>query len=241
MNVGILIIGNEILSGSVVDTNSSYLAKQVFASGASLKEIATIPDDVKIIAAKVKEFSHRFDLVFTTGGIGPTHDDITYQSVAAAFGVETFWHPELERIGRKFKGEVTPAVLKLITVPKGAEPLTGGDFIWPPMKIENVVVLPGIPALIERQRGAWRPLLPNSRFEVQELKVFCREVELAAHAEAVDQSHAEVELGSYPKIHEKPFFVLLRFIGRSPSAVEAAVTDFLARLDPGTRTEALPQ
>lgn len=238
MNVGILIIGNEILSGSVADTNSTYLAKQVFASGASLKEIATIPDDKKVIAAKVREFSDRFDLVFTTGGIGPTHDDITYQSVALAFGLGTLLHPELERVGRKFKGEVTPAVLKLITVPEGAEPLVGGDFIWPPMRIENVVILPGIPSLIERQRGAWRGLLPNSRFEVQELKVFCREIELAPHAEAVDLSHESVELGSYPKIHEKPFFVLLRFTGRTRPAVDAAVTDFLSRLDPGTRTEA---
>lgn len=237
MNVGIIIIGNEILSGSVADVNSTYLAAEIFAAGASLLEIATVPDVSSAIAEKVKEFSERFDLVFTTGGIGPTHDDITYEAIALAFGRATYRHPELERIGREFKREVTPAVLKLITVPEGARPLPSGDFIWPPMMVENVVMLPGIPSLIEKQKGAWRPLLPDTPFVVREVKAFCRETALARAAGDTARDHPEVELGSYPKIQQRPHYVLLRFTGRDKDKVDFAVQHFLTGLPAEVRTE----
>ena len=228
---GIIIIGNEILSGSVADSNSGYLAKELFARGAHLREVAVVPDDLETIAGKVREFSSRFDLVITTGGIGPTHDDITFEAVAAAFGLGLEEHPELAQIARsKFKTGMNDAARKLTVVPATAELLSGGEFLWPPVRVRNVVVLPGIPALIRAQMPALEKLLPSLQFHVVSKKCYAHEVKLAAAAAATAADFPEVEVGSYPITETDDRHVLVKFTGRDEEKVTAALEAFVSRL-----------
>ncbi len=228
---GIVIIGNEILSGAVADANTGYLAQELFARGVSLREVAVVPDDLETIAGKVSDFSARFDVVFTTGGIGPTHDDVTFAAVGLAFNLGLEEHPELVRIARsKFKQGLNNAARKLTIVPATAELLPGGRFLWPPVKVKNVVVLPGIPALIRAQMPALDRLLPARRFYVVSKKCYVHEVELAAAAAGTAAEFPDVEVGSYPITETEDRHILVKFTGSDEGRVAAAVAGFVSRL-----------
>ena len=215
----------------MADSNSGYLAQELFARGVSLREVAVIPDDLESIAVKVREFSSQFDLVFTTGGIGPTHDDITFEAVAAAFDLELEEHPELAKIARsKFKKGMNEAAQKLTVVPATAELLRGGAFLWPPVKVGNVVVLPGIPSLIRAQMPALEKLLPSRRFYVATRKCYAHEVKLAAAAAETAAEFPDVEVGSYPITETSDRHVLVKFTGCDEAKVTAAVEAFVSRL-----------
>ena len=112
-SAGIIIIGDEILKGQTQDTNTHFLATNLKARGIELKRVAVIPDDIDIIAKEVKTFSDKYEFVFTSGGVGPTHDDITFEGVAKAFDDTTFLHPEMEQLIRDYFKDVNDAVLKL--------------------------------------------------------------------------------------------------------------------------------
>ncbi|MFM8408750.1 MAG: molybdopterin-binding protein, partial [Alphaproteobacteria bacterium] len=119
---GIVVIGNEILSGKVVDTNSPYMASELRALGVELRRVTTIPDELDVIGDTVREFSGAFDVVFTSGGVGPTHDDVTIEGIARGFGRAVVRHPELEAGLRKYLGDrLNAAHLKMAEVPEGAE------------------------------------------------------------------------------------------------------------------------
>ncbi len=119
---GIIVIGNEILSGKVVDTNSPFLARELRGLGVTLLRILTIPDDVETIAAAVREFHTSFDVVFTSGGVGPTHDDVTMEGVARGLGRRVIRHPAIEgRLREYLKDKVNAARLKMAEVPEGSE------------------------------------------------------------------------------------------------------------------------
>src|SRR5919198_2175325 len=102
---GIVIIGNEILSGKVQDVNAAYLVRELRLLGVDVQKISVIPDDIEVIAAEVSAFSHQFDMVFTSGGVGPTHDDVTIEGIAKAFGRRVVREPELEQKLRDFYKE----------------------------------------------------------------------------------------------------------------------------------------
>src|SRR5262249_15544468 len=119
---GIVLIGNEILSGKVVDANAAYLCRELRQLGVDVRRIAVIPDEVDLIARTVAEFSRSFDIVFTSGGVGPTHDDVTIEGVARAFETRVVRHPDLVRLLDGFyRGELNEARLKMAEVPDGAE------------------------------------------------------------------------------------------------------------------------
>src|SRR5918993_1176127 len=126
---GIILVGNEILSGKIVDANASYLCRELRALGVDVRRISVIPDEVDLIAAEVARFSADYDVVFTSGGVGPTHDDVTIEGVARAAGVRVMRHPALVTlIEAYFKGKVTEAALKMAEIPEGAE-LVGGEAV----------------------------------------------------------------------------------------------------------------
>ena len=137
-SAGLLVIGNEILSGKVVDTNSPFLAGQLRELGVDLERILVIPDEIEIIASEVRRMSEDYDHVFTSGGIGPTHDDLTMDGVALAFGQSmelngTIW----ERIQRAQEGPPNDAMKKMAIIPEGAETLDAGDLWFPVVKVKN--------------------------------------------------------------------------------------------------------
>src|SRR5262245_20670134 len=119
LSAGIIIIGNEILSGKVTDTNAPFLTRELRALGVDLKRILTIPDDLDEIAAAVREFRPRYDIVFTSGGVGPTHDDVTIEGIARGFGWRVVRHPIIEaRLREFYKEHVNDARLKMAEVPE---------------------------------------------------------------------------------------------------------------------------
>ena len=156
VRIGSIVIGDEILKGYVNDTNTHYLAKQAFRHGLKLERVAIVPDDKEVIAAHVKEFAANFDYVITSGGIGPTHDDITFESVAAAFDQQCQVNPTLESYVVKFFGKSPPdsPQMKLCTIPEHAHLIettaSGTRFRYPVVTVNNVIILPGIPQLFER-------------------------------------------------------------------------------------------
>lgn len=237
MNVGLVIIGNELLSGKFADLNSHFLAGRLFGAGARVCEIITIPDVIETVVAKVREYSGRFDLVITTGGIGPTHDDITFEAVALALEAPLEQHSGLLKLALRRVSELNEAARKLTLLPRGAELLSGGNLAWPPVKVGNVVVLPGIPSLIEAQWPALEPLLPGTGFTALEVKCLAHEVQLAEAAAGANRGLPDVEVGSYPILAPEGNHVLIRFTGQDPKRVASARDRFLEDLPANVKVE----
>ena len=146
---GIIVIGNEILSGKVVDTNSPFLTRELRALGVTVRRILTIPDELDEIAVAVAQFHRDYDLVFTSGGVGPTHDDVTMEGVARGLERNVVRHPVIaDKIREYFRDKVNEARLKMSEVPEGAELIYGGTLAFPTIKIDNVYILPGIPEIL---------------------------------------------------------------------------------------------
>src|SRR4030095_540523 len=144
----ILVIGDEILSGKTEDQNARLLIGELRELGVALRRIVTIPDDVEEVAAAVRELSARFDHVFTSGGVGPTHDDVTIAGVALAFDAPIVRHPNLEaRLKAYFGADVDESRLRMADVPEGAELLIAEETRWPMLRVKNVFIQIG--------RAAW--------------------------------------------------------------------------------------
>jgi len=198
----LLIIGNEILSGRTQDTNLQHLSKALNELGVRMVHARVIPDDEAIIVATVNECRKTYDHVFTTGGIGPTHDDITADCIAAAFGVELYEHPEIAEIlkRREAPPEVMEARLRMARVPEGSlliENPTGGPHGF---QIENVYVMAGVPmvmqamasTLTKERMGGGDPVRSRS------VGAYLSEGQVAAPLGKIQEQHADIDLGSYP-------------------------------------------
>jgi len=182
---GIIIIGDEILSGKFADENAQLLIGELRQLGVELRRIAVIPDDLDDIADTVCRFSERFDYVFTSGGVGPTHDDLTMAAIARAFGTQVVIAPQIERMLRDYWGEsLQEANLRLARVPEGAELVPEGAK-WPAVKYRNIYMLPGVPALFKKKFDSIRERFRRAPF--QEVRLHCLEGEgsLVPHLEAV--------------------------------------------------------
>jgi molybdenum cofactor synthesis domain-containing protein len=228
---GILVIGNEILSGKVVDTNSPYLCRELRGLGVDVERIVTIPDLVEVIAAEVKEMSRAYDFVFTSGGIGPTHDDLTIEGVAAAFGRPVERSESItERLRRSRSGELNESLLKMAMVPAGATLLDAGDFWFPLVIVENVYIFPGIPELLKRKFETARDRFRGVPFVTRRVYVKQYESEIAASLNELLKEFPELMLGSYPKIRQESFRVVLTLESRDEDYVQRALDSLLARL-----------
>jgi molybdenum cofactor synthesis domain-containing protein len=231
---GIVVIGNEILSGKVIDTNSGFLARELRKAGVDVRRISVVADDLDEIASAVRDFHERFDLVFTSGGVGPTHDDMTIEGIARAFGRRVLREPGLEQKLREFyKDKVNEARLKMSEVPDGAELIYGGTLAFPTMKIENVYILPGIPEILQSKFLAIRDRFAADPFHLR--VVYTRQGE-GAIAEFLNQtlrSYPQLLLGSYPKIGDSEYVVKLTLESKDREYVERALAHLLSLLPEG--------
>jgi molybdenum cofactor synthesis domain-containing protein len=228
---GIVVIGDEILSGKFADENAAFLIRELRDLGVDLRRISIIPDDLDDIATTVPDFSRRFDLVFTSGGVGPTHDDLTISGIARGFGTGIIRHPDLERRVRAYWGEkLAGANLRLADVPEGAELVFGHDTTWPVVSYRNVYILPGVPALFKRKFVDIRDRFRTVPVVTARIYSLGDEGELAPHLDAVVAAHPSVKIGSYPRFSEKDFRVLLTLEGRDGAEVGAACTALAALL-----------
>jgi molybdenum cofactor synthesis domain-containing protein len=237
---GILIIGNEILSGKVVDTNSPFLTRELRSLGVTVRRILTIPDDVDEIAAAVREFRAGYDLVFTSGGVGPTHDDVTIEGVARGLGRKVIRHPAIEgKIREYFKDNINEARLKMAEVPEGTELIVDGRLGFPTIKCENLYILPGIPEILEQKFQALRERFAASPYILRVVYTRDGEGTIAEHLNATVAAFPELLLGSYPKLGDPEYAVKLTLESKDRDYVDRALEHLLGLLAPQSvvRTE----
>ena len=201
MKAALIIIGNEILSGRTKDKNLAYLAEWLNEIGIQLYEVRVIRDDEDEIIDCVNLLRKKFDYVFTTGGIGPTHDDITTESIAKAFDVELETNPEALKIlqGYYKKGDLNEARLKMTLLPKGAELVENPVTKAPGFKMDNVFVMAGIPSIMQGMlEGARIFLETGSKMSSKSIDVFMPESFVATELSQIQDNYLNVEIGSYP-------------------------------------------
>ena len=204
VNAAILIIGNEILSGRTQDTNTSTLATWLNSIGVTVNEVRVIPDIEKTIVDTLNVLRKINDYVFTTGGIGPTHDDITAQSVAKAFGLKYEIHKEGFKILEAYykPGEFNEGRQKMIWMPEKAELILNPSSGAPGFSVENVFCLPGVPSILKSMIGGLKnkivggePILSHT------ISLRTVESEIAKSITQIQEQNKDVEIGSYPFFH----------------------------------------
>ncbi len=219
-----LLIGNELLAGKVVDENLPVLARELWQLGISLREVRIVRDEIETIAAAVRALSPRHTYLFTTGGIGPTHDDVTVDAVAYAFGVGLVVDPELERTLRAThpEGQPTASQLRMARIPEGGELVGGGEGVWPTVRVKNIYLFPGIPPYFRERLASLRNILRGSPFTYRDLHTTLGEGQIAEGLREVAERFPEVEIGSYPAVGRSDYRVRVTFAGRDAAAVAAA-------------------
>jgi len=225
-----LVIGNELLSGKIQEANLIELARLLRALGIRLIRAVMVPDDLDVIARAVQELRTCADVVFTSGGIGPTHDDVTVEAVARAFGVEAVLEPTLAALLREVYGDrCTDAHLRMALVPRGAELVSNADVRWPTPLMENVYVLPGVPEIFRMRLDAVRSHLTGPRpFVSKAVFLTLDEPELTLPLNQVVAAHPSVEIGSYPKWFDATYKTKVTFDGVDELAVIDAFNAFVA-------------
>ena len=225
VTAAVIIIGNEVLSGRTRDQNLPFLAEALNAIGVRVREARIVADDEDAIVSSVNACRVSFDYVFTTGGIGPTHDDITSAAIAKAFGVALVRDPAAEaRLRRHYRpDEINAARLRMADVPAGASLIDNPVSAAPGVQMENVFVLPGVPAIMRAMfDGLRHRLTGGAPMLARTLSAFTTEGRIAAPLAAVQAAHPEVEIGSYPFVRHGRFGVSLVVRGPDPARVDAA-------------------
>jgi len=231
----IVVIGNEILSAKVQDENGPFLARELRALGVDLRRIETVPDEVPLIVDALKRCLASARWVFTSGGIGPTHDDVTIAAVAQAFGRRVVPDERTRELLRARFGEnLKPALLRLSEVPEGARVEFHEGYLFPVISLENVVILPGVPSLLRegflriRERFRVEPIFSHA------LYFTVGEGTLAEHLDATVARFPAVAVGSYPRFDECDHRVKVTFDGRDEQEVRSALEFLRARVPAGS-------
>ena len=210
VTAAVVVIGNEILSGRTKDANVTYLARQLTALGILLAEVRMVRDEERAIIAAVNTLRAAHDYVFTTGGIGPTHDDITCEAVARAFNLPYRVNPEAKRILEAFYEatgrELNESRMRMACTPEGAALIDNPVSRAPGFRVENVHVLAGIPAVMRAMFESVAPTLKGGRpVKSCEIAVLLGEGDVAARLGALQERYPALEIGSYPFVRDGAF------------------------------------
>jgi len=231
VTAAIIIIGNEILSGRTQDANLAYIAKGLNEVGVTLREVRVIPDVEATIVATVNELRAAFAYVFTTGGIGPTHDDITSECIAKAFGVPWVVHPEAHKHFLSFyaPAELNEARMRMATTPEGASLVYNPVSRAPGFRMGNVYVFAGIPRVmqgmfdtVKGELKGGKPMLSRT------IGTALAEGVLAKSLGEIQSRYTDIEIGSYPIMRRGAFGVNLVLRGREPSRLGVAAAEVAA-------------
>lgn len=244
----VLIIGNEILSGRTQDVNLNHIARKLASIGVRMAEARVVPDIEGEIIDALNLLRKKYTYVFTTGGIGPTHDDITTDCVAKAFGVEVYEHPEaralLEAHYKPRNIELTPARLRMARVPVGTELITNGVSGAPGFRLENVYVMAGIPNIMQAMLETVLPTLRHGPAYISKsVSGFVAESAVAEGLAAVAAKYPQLDIGSYPWKREDRWGTSLVARGVDRAAVDAASAEIHAlviAIDPSPTMETSP-
>lgn len=208
---GIIIIGDEILSGLVQDSNALFMVKELRQKGVDVRRVSFIKDDVDDISREVKIFSEEFDYVFTSGGIGPTHDDVTIEGISKAFNVRTVINGQLRTVLEKmFKTTLTPEQLRMAEVPEGVEVIPDETIGLPLIKYKNVYIFPGIPELLMKKFFVIEKLLFTDNPPLIK-RIYIKEFEsrVAPILNKVVKNHRNVKIGSYPFMNIEDYSLMI--------------------------------
>jgi len=198
---GVIVIGDEILSGRTQDTNSNYIAKKLLEAGIKLEEVIVIQDEKKTIIENVLKYSSKYSYVFTTGGIGPTHDDITSESISKAFNIEYGFHKEAYSILESYykPGEFNDGRQKMAKMPVTANLIYNPSSGSPGFYVENVFCLPGVPSIMQSMLGSLTNKIAGGEPILSEtINLRTVESEIAKSLTDVQNKNTDVEIGSYP-------------------------------------------
>ena len=204
LSAAVLLIGNELLSGSIQDKNLAHIALKLEQRGIRVRETRIIPDIESEIIDAVNHLRSKFDYVFTTGGIGPTHDDITSDSIAKAFGVENVIQDDVFNLIQGYldkKGaEFTPAAQRMAYAPQGAEIMPATDSIIPGYRMANVFVMAGVPRVMQIMLDSIVDKLETGHTILSEsVHANVSEGAFAASLEAIQRNYPDIDIGSYPQ------------------------------------------
>lgn len=242
----VLLIGNELLSGKVKDENLHALASTLRGLGIPLLRASMLRDDPAELVAELRLLIERYDLVVTSGGVGPTHDDVTLHAVAEAYGVdcivsadmrahlERFYAAKAQRLagsGVTAFSALSEGQLRMAKIPEGAELIASSEVAWPTLVKGKVWMLPGVPELFRMRLQCLREHVRGpGAFHTRSVFTQLDESDLTTVLDALVSAHPEVEVGSYPKWFDPSYKTKITLDGRSEPAVEAALQRLLSTL-----------
>ncbi len=231
---GIVIIGNEVLSGKTQDINSHFFCGELRQLGVDVQKISTIPDEIEWIGQEVAAFSQRFDWVFTSGGVGPTHDDVTIDGIAHGFGLKVVRHPDIEgRMRRRLGADINEARLRMANVPEGAELLATEALFAPVVKIRNVFIFPGIPKLLQERFHAIKERFRETPYLLKSVYVKQGEGVIASLMNELLARYPQLLLGSYPVLDSPDYKVKVTLESKDSDYLDQALQSFLSSLPDG--------
>ena len=228
---GIIVIGNEILSGKTRDENSPYLVRELRDLGVDVRKISVISDDLNVISEEVQAFSNSYDYVFTTGGVGPTHDDLTMDGIANAFGRRIHRNSELENAIRRFYArELIDGNLRMADIPEGAR-LVGGKGLWfPVVAVENVYIFPGVPEILQKKFDRIKETFRDAPFYLREIFLKADEGQIATTLHRVLADFPDLLLGSYPYFDNPMYSIKLTLESKDLAYLDRAHAALLLQL-----------
>jgi FAD synthetase len=229
---GLIIIGNEILSAKVQDENAPFLLKELREQGVDVERISVILDVIETIAREVRTFSEDYDYVLTSGGVGPTHDDVTLDGVAQAFGRRLVRDARMEKLlERAMRGrEANDSLIKMTYLPEGSELIETPDLWFPLVKVENVYVFPGIPRLLQAKFIGARERFVGQKIHLRNVYVTCIESDIAQDLHDLIAEFPELMVGSYPRYSEEGFRTLITLESRDEGYVGRATDSLIGRI-----------
>jgi molybdenum cofactor synthesis domain-containing protein len=227
-SAAVVVIGNEILTGKFRDENGPFFVDRLRALGVDLVRIAVVRDEIPEIADEVRRCAAVADFVFTSGGVGPTHDDVTMEGIAAAFGLPMAIHPDLLDLLRHYGLPEDAANLRMATVPEGAALEIGKGRSFPTIVVRNVWIFPGIPKLLRDKFDAVAHRFAGEPVRTARIYTDEYESEIATRLTAVALRHPAVAIGSYPRFGEGSHHVILTLESRDGAALRAAHADLAA-------------
>jgi len=230
-----LIIGNEILSGKIQDTNLVELARLLRSLGIKLQRVVVVADETATIAKEVSALASSHEYLFTSGGVGPTHDDVTLEAIAAAFGVPIVVDLTLEGMFRDHYGDrINEGHLRLARVPRGTRLVSTASERWPVAVLENVWILPGVPEIFRRKLRIVREHLEaDAPFLSRAVFTKMDEASLKRVLDEIVGNHPTVEIGSYPNFSDPTYRTKITFDGTEAGPIERAVDELVALLPEG--------
>lgn len=234
ITAAIIIIGNEILSGRTKEANMLWLSGELKNMGITLTECAIVRDDETAIISAVTRLKAQNDYIFTSGGIGPTHDDITSETIAKAFNTELYIHPEAEKVLKEYykPNEQTEARMKMSKVPKGAKLIANSISAAPGFIIENLFVMAGVPSIFKSMFEQVRSSLKTGAvIKSKSVIAYVREGDIAPPLKSIQQKFPQVEVGSYPFMRDGRIGAELVFTSTDITALNNARTETIDKLD----------